>query len=155
MNFFDIIFSILLIFFVIHSLILGTFKTLLTTIGLVGGYYAAEYGYEKYSGFALQYLNDINQARTLTYIGLFLFGALLGKILSAILRTILAIAQPSLLSRGIGAILGFVKGICICLVIFFVVNEYVPSFVDDLNRSLFTPWFLEIKQSLVVSNLLN
>lgn len=148
MNFFDIIFSLLLIAFVIHSLMLGTFKTLLTTIGLVGGFLAAEYGYEKYSGFALQYLNDLNQARTLTYIGLFLFGVILGKLFSVIIRNILSVGKPSLLSRSIGGILGFTKGICLCLVIFFVVNEYVPSFVDDLKQSLYHPWFLKLKQSL-------
>ena len=148
MNFFDIVFTVLLIGYVLHSLLLGTAKTILTTLGLLGGFLAAENGFANHSSFAMRYTNDINLAETLTYIGIFIFVALLGKLFSIIVTILFSVNRPSWSSRLLGGILGSVKGLCWCLVVMFVVYALVPSFVDDLNRSLYTPWFLELKQLL-------
>ncbi|PCI23967.1 MAG: hypothetical protein COB67_12140 [SAR324 cluster bacterium] len=146
MNFFDLFFSILLTVFILQGLVLGTLRVLLTTFGILSGFLLAEYGYEQYYDLSLQYLNGVEQAKIVTYLVLFGFGALLGKLFAMIVKTLRPPIPPSPFSRVIALFLGLLKGGCICLLIFFIVKGYIPSFVDDLDASFFTPWFQTIRE---------
>jgi len=149
MNFFDIVFAIIIIGFALLSFTRGSLRELLSTLGIVLGYFGAEKYHERYMEIALQYLPDFQQAKIVTYLTLFAAGVLAGIILSTIIRILLVASQrPAFPSRILGMMLGLLKGILICQAIYFVVDGNIPSYTDDLYNSFFTPWLLEFKNAL-------
>lgn len=146
MNFFDIVFAIIIVGFAILSFTRGSLRELLSTIGIVLGYFGAEKYHERYLDIALQYLPHFQQAKMITYLVIFAAGVLLGIVLSSVVRLLLVTSQrPAFPSRILGMLLGLVKGILICLAVYFIVDGYIPSYADDLYNSFFTPWLLEFK----------
>jgi hypothetical protein len=37
------------------------------------------------------------------------------------------------------------KGLLICLLVFFIVEGYIPSYLDDLYNSFYSPWLQNIR----------
>ncbi len=145
MNFFDIVFSVVTLGFVLLSFTRGSLRELLSTLGIVLGYFGAEGFHERYLSLTLQYVNDYGQAKIITYLAIFAAGIVAGTLLSAAIKILLAAQRPNMSSRILGGMLGFIKGLLVCLVIFFIVEGYVPSYVDDLYNSFFTPWLQDIR----------
>jgi membrane protein required for colicin V production len=145
MNFFDLIFSVILIGFLVISFFRGFFKELLSSLGVVAGYLAAEAFHERYWHLVQPILQNVDQAKMITYFGIFAIGNLLGGLLSIFFRLFYPGGQPSFFSRIPGGFLGLLKATVICLVIFHIVMQYIPSFSDDLQASFFFPWFLYLK----------
>ena len=99
MNFFDLIFSIILIGFFIFSFARGSFKELFSTLGAVGGYLAAENFTDKYISVALQFMQDSGRARLVTYLVIFALGLIVGALLSAFFKLFYSSQPASLPSR--------------------------------------------------------
>jgi len=153
MNFFDLVFAIILIGFLVLSFTRGALREFLSTFGVVLGYLAAERFHESYLRITQQYIQDLNQARIITYLVIFAIGIVLGIILAAVFRLFYASHRLSFSSRLLGGIFGFFKAISVCLVIFHIVDHHIPSFADDLSSSLFYPWLQELKSLLNGINL--
>ncbi|MBU2514817.1 CvpA family protein [bacterium] len=153
MNFFDIVFTLIVVFLTLLSASRGALREVLSTLGIVLGYYAAEKFYPNYMNLTLKYVNNISQAKIVTYFAIFVAFILAGIILSAIIKALLSFKRPSFLSRLIGAIFGLTKGLLICLLIFFVVEGYIPSYLDDLYNSFYTPSLQNIRSFINGINL--
>jgi len=146
MNFFDIIFTLIIIVFFLFSFSRGSLRALLSAVGIGLGYLVAERFHERYVGITLQYLSDYAQAKIVTYLALFAIGIIIGILLSAIIRIMYSLQNPTFPSRVLGGLLGILMGSLVCLLILFVVEEYLPSFSDDLSLSFYTPWLKNIKE---------
>ncbi len=146
MNFFDLVFSILILFFLFLSFSRGSLKELLSTFGIVIGYFSAEKFYERYLGITLQYIQDYSQAKVITYLAIFAIGLFIGIILSTLVRMMTDNQRPNFPSRILASFLGLLKGVLICLAIYFVVEGYIPSYMDDLYNSAYTPWFQQFRK---------
>lgn len=144
MNFFDLLFSFLFIFFGILSIFRGPIKALIITICFGGGLMAAEMFHEQYSSLLSPYLGGAVDSKAVTYCLIFIVGVVLGKILSAVSSLLFPISTPSVGLKIFAAILGGVQGLCFSLFLYSLVTRYIPSFTDDLNNSLFVPWFEKI-----------
>ncbi len=153
MNFFDIIFTIILVVFVLLSTTRGLLRELLSTLGIVVGYFAAEQFYPQYMNFTLQYLSNTSQAKIVTYFAIFAICILAGIVLSTLVKVFLSFKRPTIFSRLIGGCLGLIKWLLICLLIFFVVEGYVPSYMDDLYQSFYTPWLQNLRSFINGINL--
>ena len=140
MNFFDIAFIVIIIFFVILSSSRGSLREIISTLGIVAGYIAAERFHPKYINITLRYINNVSQARIVTYLVIFAACIIIAIILSAIVKSLFSFKRPTMTSRVFGGALGFLKGLLVCLLIFFVVESYIPSYTDDLYNSFLTPW---------------
>ncbi len=145
MNFFDIIFSLILVIFILLSTSKGAFREIMSTLGIVLGYYCAERFHPRYMSFTLEYISNDTQARIVTYFAIFAAFVLAGLILSSLIKAFISFKRPSFLSRLIGALLGLIKGMLICLLIFFIVEGYISSYVDDLYNSLYAPWLQNLR----------
>jgi len=153
MNFFDIVFAVILIFFFLLSTSRGSLREILSTLGIVAGYFAAERFHPKYMKFTLQYLSNVSQAKIVTYMAIFAACIISGLVLSTIVKILFSFKRPTMSSRMLGGVLGLIKGVLICLLIFFVVEGYIPSYADDLRNSFFTPWFQNLRNLINGINL--
>ena len=145
MNFFDIVFTVIIALFVIISASRGAFREFISTFSIVFGYYAAEKFYPKYISITLKYLSNNSQAKIVTYFAIFAAIILAGFLLSSLVKALISFKRPSFLSRSIGGLLGLTKGLLICLLIYFIVEGYIPSYLDDLYNSFYTPWLQNIR----------
>ncbi len=146
MNFFDLIFSILIIVFLLLSFSKGSLRELLSTIGIVIGYVAAEQFHERYLSITLQYIENYAQAKVITYLAIFAVGLIIGIILSTLVRLMSVGQRPNIPSRILAGLMGLLKGVLVCLAIYFVVEGYIPSYMDDLYNSAYTPWFQQFRK---------
>ncbi|MBT3225852.1 MAG: CvpA family protein [Deltaproteobacteria bacterium] len=146
MNFFDLVFSIFILFFFFLGFSRGSLKELLSTFGIIIGYFGAERFHERYMGITLQYIQDYSQAKVITYLAIFAIGLIIGFILSTLVRMITASQRPNIPSRILASFLGLFKGVLICLAIYFVVEGYIPSYLDDLYNSAYTPWLQQFRK---------
>ncbi|MBU2645930.1 CvpA family protein [bacterium] len=146
MNFFDLIFTILILIFLVLGFSKGSFRELLSTIGIVIGYVGAEQFHERYLGITLQYIQNYAQAKVITYLAIFAVGLVIGFILSTLVRLMSSSQRPSFPSRILAGFLGLLKGVLICLAIYFVVEGYIPSYMDDLYNSAYTPWLQHFRK---------
>lgn len=147
MNFFDIIFTLIIVVFFLFSFSRGSLRALLSAVGVGLGYLLADRFHERYVSITLQYLSDYGQAKIVTYLALFVIGIIIGVLLSAVVRIFFTSFQnPALPSRILGGLLGILIGSLFCLLILFVVEQYLPSFADDLVASFYTPWLKTIEE---------
>lgn len=146
MNFFDIVFTVIIFIFFAFSFSSGSLRALLSVFGIGFGYLLADGFHERYVGTTLQYLNDYAQAKIVTYLALFAIGIIIAVLLSAVVRVMFSFQSPTLPSRILGGLLGILMGTLVCLLILFVVEEYIPSFTDDLLVSYYTPILKSIKE---------
>lgn len=146
MNFFDLVFSIIILFFFFLSFSRGSLKELLSTFGIIIGYFGAERLHERYLGITLQYIQDYSQAKVITYLAIFAAGLIIGIVLSTLFRLMTGGERPNFPSRILASFLGLLKGVLICLAIYFVVEGYIPSYMDDLYNSTYTPWLQQFRK---------
>ena len=146
MNFFDIVFTLIIVVFFLFSFSRGSLRALLSAIGIGLGYLLADRFHERYVSITLQYLADHAQAKIVTYLALFAIGLIIGILLSAVVRVFFSFQNPALPSRVLGGLLGILVGSLFCLLILFVVEQYLPSFADDLSASFYTPWLKNIEE---------
>ena len=146
MNFFDLFFVIVLFITLSFALKHGAIKEFISSIGIVGGFLFAEKYYLEYSGITAKYVSPSELAEAITYGGIFIALFIAAFVLSMFLGLFIGNARKSGASRLIGLIFGVVKGATICLMIVVIVNQFIPSFADDLESSRFTPWLLQLRE---------
>jgi membrane protein required for colicin V production len=145
MNFFDIVFTIIVILFVVLSSSRGALREFVSTFSIVFGYYAAEKFHPKYMSITLKYISNNSQAKIVTYFAIFVIIVLAGFLLTTLIKALISFKRPTFLSRTIGGLLGLTKGLLICLLIYFIVEGYIPSYLDDLYNSFYAPWLQNIR----------
>lgn len=122
----------------------GFVKEFLKLLGLGAGYFAAGRYYLEYQKFGAQFTENPEYAKALTYIAILLGGYLLGVIAASVLGMLLKLGTPTVSNRILGGVVGFLKGTVVCLVIYFIVQSYLPSFKDDLGDSAIALWVGEV-----------
>jgi len=131
----DIIFVGLIVSFALISAMRGAVKELLSLVGLIGGFFLANWFYRDISGQLGGVLPDPALAELISYLAIFLVGYFVGIFLSG-LGEAFRPHQHDLLNRGAGVLIGAVKGVTISLVLYWVINSYFPPFQDELGESL-------------------
>jgi len=152
MNFFDLVFSILIFIFLFISFSRGSLKEFLSTFGFVIGYLSAERFHGRYMSITLQYVQDYDRAKIITYLAIFAVGLIIGIILTTLVRLMTASQRPNIPSRILACFLGLLKGVLVCLAIYFVVEGYIPSYLDALHNSAYTPWLQQFKKLISGTN---
>ena len=146
MNFFDIIFIVIIIVLFIFAIRKGALRELLSVLGCFAGYVAAEKYFMSYYHHLLPYISNQLFAKITTYISLFLLGLIIGGILSWLAKAMLSNRPPIFLSRIVASGFSIAKSILIAFVIIFTVQTSFQNMLgDDLIRSFVFPTLLKIK----------
>jgi len=134
-NILDLVFGVLIISFTLMSFMRGGLKEILSLIGLAIGFFSATAFYPDLADQVEVVLPD----RALSELGAFLlilvFGYFLGVILTG-LSEALNTRHNELWNRVLGAMIGLCKGLLASLVLFWVIDSYIPGFQGALAGSL-------------------
>lgn len=131
----DIVFIGLIVSFMLFSIMRGAVKELLSLLGLIAGFFFANWFYEDLGDVFGGVLPDPALAQVLAYLVILVVGYFTGVFLSG-LAEVFRTNPGDLLNRGLGGLIGVAKGITFSLVLYWLIKFYIPPFQDELGESL-------------------
>ncbi|MDH5560990.1 MAG: CvpA family protein [Deltaproteobacteria bacterium] len=149
MNFFDIIFTIILLSFIFFGIKNGVISESLKLLGFFIGFVAAELYYIQLFNYLLPFISNVLYAKALTYGIIFFIGIAFSYILTFLAKILFVVHLFTVKNKLLGAVLGSFRGTVICMVLFFFVRTLIYSYVDDLESSKYYP-FLDYLHDLVI-----
>jgi membrane protein required for colicin V production len=152
-NLFDVIFVVILISFTLLSYLRGVVKELIVLIGLAGGFVAATHYSKALAGQLNPLLQDPSAAELLAFVLLIVAGYLLGVFVAGF-SDMFRRAPEGPLSQLAGGVVGFAKGVTICLALYWVIKVHIPAFQDELAGSVIGNWLGGLLHTLERSNLI-
>lgn len=135
LNILDFVFLGLIASFALLSMMRGAVKELLSLLGLIGGFFLANWFYVDVSGRFGSFLPDPALAELVSFLAIFMVGYFVGIFLSG-LGGAFRPHSHDLINRGLGGVIGAIKGTTFSLVLYWVINTYFPPFQDELGSSL-------------------
>ena len=134
-NLFDGIFLITMLGATLISFKKGMMRELLGLLGIGVGFLAAGRYAPNVAEVVKPLLPDEKTSALLGFILIMMAGYFLGRFLAGFGGMVLPFPQ-SILGRLIGGVVGFAKGVVFSLAIYWVVDQYIPPFQDELGSSL-------------------
>jgi len=151
MNILDLVFLGLILGFTLMSLMRGAMKEILSLLGLFVGFIAANHFYQDLGRSLEGVIPDRAFSELISYLIILVLGYFFGTVLTG-LSDLFASRGNDLLNRVLGGVIGFCKGTTISLVLYWVINTYIPPFQDKLAGSFMAE---ELAQLLSFLNTLN
>ena len=155
LNYFDVMLLVILVLFLLRGVMNGFLGEFSGLLGLVGGLWYANYAYKDVA----PYLANMFQNpawRDLVAYGLVFVSVLLAVALLAYgVSKVFSIVVLSSLDKGLGALLGLLRGMVVCSVSLVLLRHFLPD-VDFFKNSLVTPWmgpFLHFAKSYLPASL--
>ena len=138
-NYFDVVLLVILVLFLLRGIMNGFLTEFSGVLGLLGGLWYANYAYKD----VIPYLANAIQNpawRDLAAYGLVFVSVLLATaLLIHVLSKILSLTVLSSLDKGLGAVLGLLRGMVICSVSLVLLGHFLPD-VHFFENSLVKPW---------------
>jgi len=127
----DIVFVVIVVFFLIRGLFRGLFKEVVSTLGVFLAWWAANTYNETPAAFLGTWLKDPALMHVIAYFTVFA-GVMIGVMAVAwVLGRAFRIMPPSWLEFPGGALFGFLKGGLICCVVLITLNAFMPRVTAD------------------------
>ena len=134
-NVLDIVFVGLIVSFTFFSIMRGAIKELLSLLGLIAGFFLAHWFYMDLGRQLSGVLPDPALAEVLAYLVILVVGYFAGVFLSG-LGEAFRPQRNDLLNRGLGGLIGVLKGMTFSLVLYWMIKFYIPPFQDELGESM-------------------
>ena len=134
MNILDIIFVVLILSFTLMSWMRGALKEVLSLAGLGLGFAGATAFYPDLADQLHVVIPDRALSELLSFLLILMFGYFGGVILTG-LSDALSARQSETWNRALGGLIGFCKGILVSMVLYWVIDSYIPPFQDELAGS--------------------
>ena len=131
----DIVFIGLIVSFMLLSIMRGAVKELLSLLGLIAGFFFANWFYEDFGAVLGGVLPDPALAQVLAYLIILVVGYFAGAFLSGLAEAFRT-SPGDLINRGLGGLIGVAKGITFSLVLYWLIKFYIPPFQDELGESV-------------------
>ncbi len=146
MNYFDIFFLIILIYFTIRGLFRGLINELMILVSLVLGFILATFYHDDLSVFLQTVFHDINYSvlRIISFALIFIVVSLVARILAKMLNKIVTFTFLQPVNRIAGAVFGLGKGLFILGILFAVIDllpfsSYLMDKAGIKNSILYAP----------------
>ena len=139
LNYFDVMLLVILVLFLLRGVMNGILAEFSGLLGMVGGLWYASYAYKDVAPYLANLLR--NPAwRDLAAYGLVFVSVLLAVALLAHgVSKVLSLTVLASLDKGLGAVLGLLRGMVVCSVSLVLLRHFLPD-VDFFKNSLITPW---------------
>ena len=139
MNYFDVMLLVLLVLFLLRGVMNGFLSEFSGLLGLVGGLCYASHAYKDLTPYLANLIHD-PAWRDLVGYGLVFASVLLAVALLAYgVSKVFSLMVLSSLDKGLGAVLGLLRGMVVCSVSLVLLRHFLPD-VDFFKNSLITPW---------------
>jgi len=146
MNYFDIFFLIILIYFTIRGLFRGLINELMILVSLVIGFILATFYHDNLSIFLQKIFHDINFSvlKIISFALIFIVVTIVARILAKMLNKIVTFTFLQPVNRIAGAVFGLGKGLFIIGILFAVIDlvpfsSYLMDKAGIENSLLYAP----------------
>lgn len=144
MNFFDIVFSAIFIFFIYGAVKNGPSRGLIISVFVTVGYITADSLYMQYFEILLPYTGLIGTAKVFVYLTLFFGMISIGIFLKRTFSRYSKSYNSNSIKTIFSSLLGLYNGLIFFLVIYFLVGGFILSFKDDLDSSYYVLFYHEL-----------
>ncbi len=133
---------------VVSAAIQGFFQEAFNMAGLVVGYLAAAWRYQRLAAWLMSFLKSEWLADVLGFLFIFFAVLILFGIIGSIARKLMKAAGLSGFDRFLGALLGVLKGGLLVSVILMCVTAFTPT-SNMLGKSKLAPYFLVVGRAAI------
>ena len=139
LNYFDVMLLVILVLFLLRGVMNGFLAEFSGLLGLLGGLWYANSAYRDIAPYLANLVQN-SAWRDLVAYGLVFVSVLLAVALLAhgVSKVLSLTVLPSL-DKGLGALLGLVRGMVVCSASLVILRHFLPD-VDFFKNSLVTPW---------------
>jgi uncharacterized membrane protein required for colicin V production len=137
-NLFDLVFLVILAGFGMIGTMRGALKEALSLIGLAAGFWGGLKFHADAGAVLGPVVRDESLAELLAFLLILGVGYLVGTFLGG-MRDHSAARARGFLDYAIALALGLVKGVIICLALYWVVDTHIPPFQDSLAQAMSAP----------------
>jgi len=139
LNYFDIVLLFLLVLFLLRGVMNGFLVEFFALLGLLGGMWYAHFAYTDVAPYianviARPFWRDL-AAYGLVFVSVLVAAALLARLASKAL----SLTVPASLDKGLGGVLGLVRGMAVCSVSLVLLQYFLPG-MHFFKNSFVTPW---------------
>lgn len=127
MNSLDIVFIVIVGFFLVRGLFRGLVTELGALFGVVGGFLLANRYYPEAEPYVSKIISDSSWVGIASYAGVFLGVILITSLLAAVIHTIIDSSPAAWLDHLAGLLLGGLKGVLICCVLLACITYFLPK----------------------------
>lgn len=146
LNLLDIVFCIIAGYFLIRGLFRGFIVEAAAIVGVILAFVLANKYHGSLTPYIHRYITTSGWGDALAYLLVFLGVMVIATLLGRMLHDILA-DPKSLLNTISGGLLGLTKGAVVCLILFMLLNTYLPQ-AEFLKSSYFVPHLQHLTDSL-------
>jgi len=139
LNYFDMVLLVILVLFLLRGIMNGFLAEFSGLLGLLGGLWYANYAYKDLSPYLVKVLQNPVWRDSVAYGVVFVSVLVAVAVLVHVLSKALSLTVLSSLDKGMGALLGLVRGMVICSVCLVLLRYFMPD-VHFFQHSLVTPW---------------
>ncbi|WP_456324319.1 CvpA family protein [Desulfonauticus submarinus] len=148
MNFLDIVFIIIITFFLLRGIYRGLVQEVSSIVALFLGFLLANKYWQNVLPYVEKILPPSSWTNVISYF-VVLLGVMLGVyIISTILKHILKIAFLGWLDKIAGGSLGLLKAIILCSIILMIMTSFLPTNAPVLKESKLAPYIHQVSNSL-------
>ena len=148
MNFFDIIFIVILVFCLIRGLFRGLVLELSSIIGVLAGIYFAGIYYPAASQVLSKWVSDDVYRNIISLILIFIGIFILVNLLGRLIKMLLKIAFMGWFDRIFGAGFGVLKACLIGSVLLFTLTTFLPGNASIIQDSKISPYISTISENI-------
>ena len=134
-NVLDVVFIGLIACFMLLSIMRGAIRELLSLLGLIAGFFLANWFYIDLGEVLGGILPDPALAQVLGYLIILVAGYLGGMFFTGLAEAFKS-NHGDLINRGLGGLIGVLKGVTVSLVLYWMIKFYIPPFQDELGESV-------------------
>lgn len=139
LNYFDMIILVLLGLFLLRGVMNGLLIELFGLLGLVGGLLYAGYAHQDVGPYLADLIRRPDWREIASY-ALVFFGVLLAvDLLTRVASKALSLPASPLLDKGLGAVLGLMRGLVACAICLVLLRHFVSD-TPFFKESFVAPW---------------
>jgi len=139
---------IILAFCIIVGIFRGIVKEISSIIGVLGGFYAAYTYYMVFAKTLSRWISNTSYLNILSFLIIFCSVFIVISILGAIIKYLLNIAFLGWVDCIFGAGFGFIKGLLIVSIIFFILTSFLPKGAPVIKKSQLSPYLVIISEKM-------
>ena len=150
MNPFDMAIVVLLGYCIIVGIFKGFIKEVASIVGVVGGFYAAFYGYGLLTPAIGVWIKTPAYQNILAFILIFLIVCLAVNLIGALLRLLIKLVLLGAVDRFFGAMVGALKGVLLAYLLYILLIAFLPIGGKQLvAESRIAPYVNSVSKTLV------
>lgn len=146
---FDILVLFFFLAFLIRGIWIGFIRQISSLLAMLGGFFLAGYFDNDFYRVLLPYFKSSHTVFLLSYLILFVAFFFLIKLVGLGLKKVMDLTLTNWFDRAVGGLLGLIKGLFFCSLVFLVMTSYLSGSNRYLKESLSYPFLAQSSKAIL------